>query len=227
MAITKVRELPTALPHAHLYLDDVEEICQILTGAHKNDKNKASDLRFSTVDTRMESIEDLQNLGGSATEFTIAVGGFGGISIRFNSFLQPELRMYAATVEEHWAVYSRINAIFEHRRYHIKNTFAGLPGWVVWPILFLLLITPDLLYYRQLQLHPIIHWGLHAVFVVLILSIYFRPSRVSFVRSTERSKVRADAWKNNLAKFCWIVIAAAVGSVVTILAQHLFPALKK
>lgn len=230
MSITKIREVPRELPHAHIYLDDIEEICRILIEAYKKNTHGGEQepaTTFSTRDCRMDSIEDLEALGGSAKEFTIQV--FVGVvrgSVSFRSFLNPELQNLSGSDEERWGVYGRIKAVFEHRQYRIKNMIFAVPYWLRWSLYALAMAGPSFLFPSMRQ-HPIMELGPYVIVMGVMFCIIFRPSRVSFVRFTERSKLRSEARKDTLAKFFWIVIATLVGSAVTILAQRFFPALKK
>jgi hypothetical protein len=224
VSITKIREVPSELPNAHLYLDDVEEIRGILIEAYKKNPYRGSEpeeptIIFETADSRMGSIEDLRELGGSTTRFTITVGPFHRSQIRFYGILNPKVEIYSLSTEDQWAIYSRIKAVFEHRQYRIKNVVGALPGWMGWSLWILLtIVTPNILPHLR---HPIV--SLTAYLCAGLPALYFivlRPSRVSFVRSRERSKVIADARMGYLKTIVLLLIAGIIGGIVTKVVEH-------
>jgi len=76
MTVTTVRKIPSELPHAHLYLEDVEEICKILLDAFSRPSTSQPTILFSIGDDlQMDSIDDLERRGGPAKDFSIEVGG--------------------------------------------------------------------------------------------------------------------------------------------------------
>ena len=228
MAITKIRQVPRELPHAHLYLDDVEEICQILTDVYKKNSRSGQPeeptLTFSTADRRMDSIEDLRELGGSATNFDIVVGDWGGSKVRFYSILRPTLEASSLSTEDLWAVYGRIKTIFDNRQYHIKNTILSIPSWLGLSMWLLLAIVVQ-------NILPLPHGG-HvrvaiATFVgyvivtwAAVVLVMFRKSRVSFVRSHERSKLIEEAKQGYFKTIILLAVGAIIGGVITEVVKH-------
>ena len=64
MTVTTVRKIPSGLPHAHLYLEDVEEICKILLDAFSRPSTSQPTILFSLgEDLQMDSIDDLERRG--------------------------------------------------------------------------------------------------------------------------------------------------------------------
>src|ERR1700690_610014 len=114
MGITRIVKVPYELPHAHLYLDDVEQICGILRDALRTaTPDSPTVLTFSTKDLQMDSIEDLEEHGRSATNFTIkvsrsAVGVFGDCSIELHSLSGPTIYLYSLDSEAAWSTYSKV-----------------------------------------------------------------------------------------------------------------------
>jgi len=74
----KIRgKIPDTLPHAHLYLEDVQEITNILLEATApviTRFREETKVVYRAGDWEMDSIDDLRTLGGSATDFQISVG---------------------------------------------------------------------------------------------------------------------------------------------------------
>ncbi len=95
MTVTTVRKIPSELPHAHLYLEDVEEICKILLDAFSRPSTSQPTILFSIGDDlQMDSIDDLERRGGSAKDFGIEVVGYSYDRIRFQSFMNPEADLF-------------------------------------------------------------------------------------------------------------------------------------
>ena len=55
MSITRIVSVPDELPHAHLYLDDVEQICHILSEASQATRGEGPiGTTFSIKDLQMD-----------------------------------------------------------------------------------------------------------------------------------------------------------------------------
>ena len=127
---------------------------------------------------------DLERRGESAKDFSIAVGGRSPNAIRFHNFLNPEATFYGLSDAGRWAVYSKLKAVFDARRFIIKNAILGLPEW----LRFLLSVVAvwgvfPLLAYLHARWFVYIAY---MVFLGLIAFVVFRPSRV-FICALSRS----------------------------------------
>ena len=72
MSIRTIHELPSELPHAHLYLDDIEKISKILLKAYApcfREREKEAKIVYTVGDPRMDSIGDLETHGGTPRTF--------------------------------------------------------------------------------------------------------------------------------------------------------------
>lgn len=135
MAIKQIRELPRELPHALLFLDDIEEICRILTEAYAT-AVEASRARFAFVadeakgavekvvakavyhigNLRMDSIGDLIEYGRPATSFKLRITLEGdedrhGPEFEIYSFLNPRLQLYALKDDALWSVFGQVTKL--------------------------------------------------------------------------------------------------------------------
>jgi hypothetical protein len=137
MALKQIREFPGTLPSAHLYLDDIADISEILLNAHKeefekreseysarlNDEQAAERRRrnepkirytFGERDygaTAAESIDDLRTAGGSTTTFRITVGSY--TEIRLSWYSEPHISLIGLdSREQSRSVYQQIHSIF-------------------------------------------------------------------------------------------------------------------
>lgn len=128
MTVTTVRKISSELPQAHLYLEDVEEICKILLDAFSRPSTSQPTILFSIGDDlQMDSIDDLERRGGSAKDFGIEVVGYSYDRIRFQSFMNPEADFYSLSDSGRWAMHNKLKAVFDARRFVIKNAILGFP----------------------------------------------------------------------------------------------------
>ena len=207
-------EVPRELPAAHLYLEDVEQTCSILSDADRaNWPQRPIEVSFSSKDLRMDSIEDLKIHGGSTTEFSIGVAVLG---VEFHYYKDPTIHLYSLDSESAWATYSKVKAILDARQFAVKNAFARLPYWfrvTLWVLV--VFIFPALLLARTRWFVDAAYWiALAAVFFVMI-----RPSRISFVHSHERSKVATQNRKGYIKAVILLFVGAIIGKLVEIASQ--------
>ncbi len=219
MAIQKIHELPGELPHARLFLDDIEEISKILLNAYTAslaETRKEAKITYTIGDLRMDSIDDLQTLGGSTTDFRITVGEHGSAEVGFRGFfLNPSIALYSLDEQERWAVYAKIKSIFDRRQLGIKNAITVLPTWLkgsLWALLGALI--PSVcgwLVPTRFGFWPAIGY---AVLTLLGFVVLLRPSRVFLVRSHESSNLSSAAMKGYVRDFILIIIGALVAELV-------------
>jgi len=242
MVIQKIHKLrdkiPDTLPHAHLYLEDVQEITNILleaTAAVLTKFHEKAKVVYRVGNLQTDSLDDLRTLGGSTTDFQVSVGSrslFNSVQLR--AHLEPQIRLYSMGQQECWAVHAKLEAIFDHRRLTIKNAIFGgpmwnaifrLPGWLKWIAYVVILLSPGLFSAVVGHIHPlarVVHIGPtffvgYWIFVALLGFIYFWPSRVSFVQSNE-SATRRKAFVAIMLLVTVAVVAGAIG----LLFRHLF-----
>lgn len=122
--------IPSQLPPAKLYLDDIGEILQILT-----DSNPNHQATFVAGQSKCDTLEDLKQLRGRATHFVINVS-----SPQKHQTLEltpSATRIHIDEVGDQliaWSKYVNVAAIFEKRKLRLKSAvyaiapmlFAGL-----------------------------------------------------------------------------------------------------
>src|ERR1700755_404701 len=96
----KIRDrIPDTLPHAHLYLEDVQEITNILleaTAPVLTRFREEAKVVYRVGDSQTDSIDDLRTLGGSATDFQVSVGSRSLFnSVQFRGHLEAQMRIYS------------------------------------------------------------------------------------------------------------------------------------
>jgi len=173
-------------------------------------------------DEGTDSIEDLAEDGRTVWKFKIAAG-YDRIELR--SFGEPLISLVSGSESEQWAMYGRIKKVFERRPYNLKNAIGALPEWVKLTALIGILAIVGLLGHL-LHSNAFIYEAF-VFYCVVSLYLWFFPSRVSFVRSHERSKRRREARNNSVSKFLWLVLGILLGSILPRVVEHFFPALKK
>jgi hypothetical protein len=220
MAIRKVPEIPEDLPHSRIYLEDVEQIVSVIGDALKRttpvDSLSPQDqsVTFSIDDTRLDSITDLEELGGTTTTFQLRVkqGGRSCV-LRLYSFLKPKLETYSLPENEQWVVYGNVKAIFARRQFRIKNSIDALPEWLKVTLWGLLIFLPQLVFWPANRRWNIgIAIGIVALFALIGFTL-FRPSRVLFVRSHERAKVVAVARRSYVRDVLFLILGAGISKL--------------
>src|ERR1700756_3610647 len=237
----KIRDkIPDTLPHAHLYLEDVQEITNILleaTAPVLTQFHEKAKVVYRAGDLQMDSIDDLRALGGSATDFQVSVGSrslYNSVQLRHH--LEPQIRLYSMGQQECLTVHAKLEAIFDHRRLTIKNAiFRGprwnaifrLPGWLKWLAYVVILVFPILFFRAVAHIHSlsrvvrigptffVSYW----IFVALLGFIYFWPSRVSFVHSSSPSSA---ARRKAFVAIMLLVTVAVVAGALRLLFRRLF-----
>jgi hypothetical protein len=210
MAIHKIHAVPDDLPHARLYLDDIEEISRILLeaaaaaqaeSARRFEKDLGSDtqslagkaaaeaiskrdlhVNYTIGDSRMDSISDLQTYGGSTANFRIQVGTWGN-GIRFYFWSKPTIELHSLDDKSQWSTYGKIKSVFERRQLRTKNAIEALPGWLRWAVWLSLMFVPTVIALTGIT-KP------RSLYLIIGLAAHNRALRVCLV-ATEPSLFRA------------------------------------
>ena len=118
------QSIPTRLPPAKLYLDDITEIVQILT-----DSSADCQASFVAGTSKCDTLEDLKDLGGRATHFVMNVSSPG-------KHQTLELTPSSSRIHIHelgdqlpaWSKYVNVAAIFQKRKLRLKSAIRAA-GW--------------------------------------------------------------------------------------------------
>ena len=225
MSTTKIRRVPYDLPHAHLYLDDVEELRNILLDSLRNPEKpiyaSPYDSKHSSFqvgdDLVMDDIEDLRERGGSTSDFKIEVGqSYAKASISFHRLSNPTTHLYSLDDAEQWRVYSRIKAVFEARKFILKNAIMDLPNWLRISLFLILMFSSYLFIPRAVRQSQYVAYMAFAyvTFLGLTAFVMLRSSRVSFVRSHESSKLALENRKSYVKATVLLALGAIIGGVI-------------
>jgi hypothetical protein len=117
MTIRPVRQyIPTTLPPARLYLDDIIEICGIFNGSSVD-----SSTTFIVGNQTCDTFDDLEELGGRTTTFRMKTStpkGSWGLDVAEH---RTEIQIFERDdAEAGWSKYARVLAIFEKRKLKLK-----------------------------------------------------------------------------------------------------------
>ena len=223
MAIRKIHTVPNELPHARLYLDDIEEASRILREAVSikfQNSDEQPRVVYKIGDLQLDSIDDLQTRGGSTEELEIEVGKRGSTELRFRGTLKPSIMLYSLDSDVQWSVYGKIESIFERRRMGMKNAIEGLPGWLKWLFWVLIaFVVPNAIWLIPNGTH-IGHWLIGTSFItylILVVTLGFtiyQPSKVFLVRSHESAIAATAARKGYVRDLVFLVLGALIGGVI-------------
>jgi hypothetical protein len=119
--------IPSNLPPAKLYLDDINEIYRILT-----DSNPECEASFVAGQSKCDSLDDLKELRGRATHFVMNIS-----SPRKHQTLELTPSATRLHIDElgdqlvAWSKYVNVAAVFEKRKLRLKSVVHSLA-----PLLF-------------------------------------------------------------------------------------------
>ncbi len=218
MTIKQVREVPTDLPAAHLFLDDVIEIASALALLPKYDghpRPAPSSIRYKVGERICDTIEDLRTIGGKTREFTIqADGGYVIVAKVYSS-----MQVFGLT--DVWKEYGYVRAVFDHRGHGLLNRLrnnkpAAITLMTLFPVI--LVVALHLVRLRVPGLYrytfDLILWP---VWLVFVYATTFRHSVVE-LRYFDEAK---NECSREFRPLLWsAIIGAAVGSLVTVVAER-------
>jgi hypothetical protein len=241
MTISRVYAVPTDLPRARLYLDDVAEIVRILDEA-LTDPNRSHDLQLKrelTVDeTKLtDDVNDLPKIAKSTRDFIIkASRGYQFTArLRIGQF-RPSLTTYGLNYPEQLAVFHRVEEIFSARRLFWQNLSQGfidatwsslwsLALFVICPMVFVGLVARLL----EKVLSLSFRWAvgiptvLIAVALIVVMASYFRSSTVIFSNFSEQAAARRGSTVKFLVETAKMIVVFLLGLLSYYLAHRFWP----
>jgi hypothetical protein len=169
----QIQELPTELPHASLYLDDLEAIAQVLTDEILEKLQAEADadpdklpavledgtpaIKIETLyqigHEEMDAIADLAEQGGSTKHFQMSVETpfYQNCSLHFDGTATSHLFLRGFNDKEQWALYGKVRAIFEGRRAPLKNLITHIPASLIFVMFVVIVSGPFVLDLLTLQ----------------------------------------------------------------------------
>jgi len=220
---TAIRKVPTTLPHARIYLDDLFEIEDILSKEYAS-LPAAPSISFEyEIDNivTMNTREDLIQHEGYADEFSLKVVSSpisyapSIISIIGIGHTQFDLPYFLN--EQAWSIFGKIEQVFKARTDLLKNVAQMIPWWIIClPMLWGILCTVSLI---------VLHRAIIAVSLVVtiggLLAIplcigtigIWRKNRIYFRYSRQDQKQRIAAWKGRVEKLLWLLLGMTLGLI--------------
>jgi hypothetical protein len=236
MTTTAIRSLPKELPYARIFLDDLYEIEAILSEEMaKLPRPRLISFEYE-IDgtTKVTTHEELESHGGHSNRFSLNLVSpdplfWGRLVLRLHSILRPTFDMPFDLRDQHWAIFGRVEQIFEARSDKLRKAAESIPKSTN---LFLLVLAftglicmafhwiPPLL---GLFFSAIVGLACWAGFALSIVGM--RNSRIYFTYSRLDENARKAARKGNLEKIIWFlvtaVVSACLGVLGTLLIEHL------
>jgi hypothetical protein len=117
-------DVPRNLPRAKLFLDDVEEVAELLKGAQGSQKGAETDVKFRIGSYEYDSIDELQQRGGSTSSFSINVGRY---SLTVGNYSTTWYGGYGLDKSAEWQLYGQLRHIFSARRKKVASLLD--PNW--------------------------------------------------------------------------------------------------
>jgi hypothetical protein len=235
MAIKRIRELPNQLPYALLYLDDLEEIQKILIDActvsektiqarypSLSDHNVEIKAAYKIGDLRMDSMDDLVEYGQPTSDFKLEIIANGRrivAGLEFSVLANPVLHL-SLEGDADWSVYAQVKAIFDRRQLRFKNSILTWPEWLRLVFYVLIMFAAPFI---PLMVHFPSRLYLYVGLAILVSMVYyamFRPSRVFFVRSHERSRLSASVRREYIKVFVLLVVGGVLAKLIDFLFAH-------
>lgn len=121
------QSIPTKLPPAKLYLDDIDEIVQILTESDTECRTS-----FVAGRSKCDTLSDLKDLRGRTTHFVMDISSAGKHQ---TLELTPSVtRIHIYEIGDQlaaWAKYVNVAAVFERRKLKLKSAVRRLGSWML------------------------------------------------------------------------------------------------
>jgi hypothetical protein len=217
--IEAIREVPRELPHAKIYLNDVQEIANILVEASRSPRNPNPAIKLSTDIETFASFAAMAKRGGTAYKFTLTVGDWSP-SLSFRGVLRPELSLVGLENEKQWSTYAKIRGIFDTRSFKLKNAVGGLPTWTKSLLYLFWLLLPYPAKFASDKRSALIGALIWLVLTLLGFSELFRRSAVVFQDSHAKSDGPSDRMITYAQNFLFALLGAALSVALQALYDH-------
>jgi len=206
------QSIPTKLPPAKLYLDDITEILQILT-----DSSADCQASFVAGKSKCDTLDDLKDLGGRATHFVMDISSPG-------KHQTLELTTSSTRIHIHeigdplpaWSKYVNVAAIFEKRKLRLKSVVRSV-GWRIFAGLWLLTVALWMFVPHVLKPVPVYELPRLATGIVVVAAVgYYFVSSQSIVYLRYPHKVGAARWlAEHKPEIVVGVICALMGAITS------------
>jgi hypothetical protein len=206
------QRIPTKLPPAKLYLDDINEILQILT-----DSSAGCQASFVAGKSKCDTLDDLKELRGRTTHFVMNISSPGKHQVLELTTSTTQIHVYEMGDQlAAWSKYVRVAAIFERRRLRLKSAIRSAGSWILAGLWFLTIAawTFGLHVAKPILIHELLHL-VTGVFLAAAVVYYFVSSHsIVYLRYPQR--VGAGRWlEDHKPEIIVGVICALMGVIAT------------
>jgi len=216
---TLPQSIPTKLPPAKLYLDDVTEILQILT-----DSSADCQASFVTGKSKCDTLDDLKDLGGRTTHFVIDVSSSGKHQTLELTTSATRIHIYEIGDQlAAWSKYVNVAAIFEKRKQRLKSAVRSVGSWT---FAGLWLLTSAIWMFVPHAAKPISIYELLRLATGVILAaavVYYFVCSHSVVYFRYSHRVGVGRWlEDHKPEIIVGVICALMGAITTGIAEKVW-----
>lgn len=204
--------IPTKLPPAKLYLEDIKEILQILT-----DSSADCQASFVAGKSKCDTLDDLQELRGRTTHFVMNISSPGKHQTLELTTSMTQIHVYEMGDQlGAWSKYVKVAAIFDRRRLRLKSAVRSVGSWILAGLWFLTIAA------WMFELHvakPILIYELPHLVTGIILAaavVYYFVSSHSVVYLRYPHRVGVGRWlEDHKPELIVGVICALMGVIAT------------
>jgi hypothetical protein len=228
MAIkTKELEVPSQLPPARIYLDDLREIIEIFREARQYERDEHSPgsretISFECGNKTCDTVDDLKKIGGTSSKFEVKVDNSPGClhSLTVQRYGCTWLSV-GLSRDGQWATYRKLEALLRHRK-RWTATLRVIPAWVLNAVglIFLLAIwvTPKSSPYFRITASVSILC--YAVLTVLLITRLLWHTVVVLQDSSEPSGF-SGILSRSVPQIVGAFLGAFLGVIGTLLVQYI------
>jgi len=226
LAVRTIQTVPTDLPHAKLYLDDLEEVTKILMEMSVPESEKDEPIVTYKIGNKvMDSISDLHQQGGSTTSLEVNVRRrrWRDAELRFSNYSDPSVSFVSEETQQKWALYGKVKTVFDSKRYVLKNVVDDLPEWVKTSFYTVNLIIPFAfagLMEKGWKAFGVMFLAYYLVLGILLTQIAKR-SRVVLSYSYEHAKLSAEARRSYIRDIVMVALGAGITKTVELFISKL------
>lgn len=209
--------IPSTLPPAKLYLDDISEILQVLT-----DSNPDYQASFVAGQSKCDTLDDLKELRGRTTHFVMNI-----TSPSKHQTLELTTSATRIHIDEigdqlvAWSKYVNVAAIFERRKLRLKAGVRSAGLWIFVGMWLLAIIAWIFVPHsaRTLSFNQLTN--LTAGFLVATAVVYYFVSSHSVVYLRYPQRVGVGRWlEDHKPEIIVGVVCALTGAIATRVAEH-------
>ena len=229
MAKTVLREIPTEVPHASIYLDDLFEIEQIIRDAYAA-LPAPREITFEYEVDRAFTLTEHQELidhSGQSSQFCLNIVDSRSSSkwraLRIRADDRPIFKQPPVLGDAQWAMFTKVEQIFASRKSTMRNILEPIP----WPLMMLLLLICSSAFYVIAAYSPSRSAVRYQVFNASIVTVgivfYFcktSKNRIYFKHARQEEKRKEDSRKEIIVRVLLALVSAIVGIVGTLLTSR-------